>query len=160
MRMRDIYERYGVSDDVMSRSLSKAAFVARIRHEWVGQAIDWSVLTKAALFGDLGNDEITKTVRKKIGLDKFTVSVIDRGVIGRAYDVLCSHDVYQHIYLYCTLVFDSHRPHSSSDVYTKLKNKLSHHVLSSLDEIDSNIPEQEYVKYLDLDIKHYKNPSV
>jgi hypothetical protein len=152
--------RYDIPENVSQKALQKAASISRLRKQWVGPDLDWSVLTRAMLFGNLGDVETTKLVRKKIGLDKYIVSVIDRADVGRADAILLSHDWYQKIYLYIDLFFTDSISNNQQYIRKRLEIILSENVLASLSDMMLNMEDRELQVFLDLDVKHYKNPSV
>jgi len=160
MRIRDIYERYEIPEVVQRAALEKAAYISHLRAQWVGPTFDWSVLTKAMLFGNLGDVETTKLVRKKVGLDKFIVSVIDRGVIERAGEILLSHDLYLMTYLYCQIMSSKDLNEEEAATRMSLENFLSENLLVPITEVEKNASKKECDRFLDLEILHYKNPSV
>lgn len=157
VKIQEIFDRFELTPDIRENSLSHAAFVSKMHNAWLGPTLDWTVLIKAALFYDLGTQDLSAKVRKKAGLDKFTISIIERGVGARVIDIQENHSWYELLHLYGVL-----------SVHSQLKDELSKQLISLVEEnllftrgeLFSSISEKDTDRLLKFDIVHYKNPSV
>ena len=103
MTVDAIFERYEVPVQVREKAFARAAFVYAVHDVWVGPPLDWTILIKAALFADLGTKEATAHIRKKVGLDKYVITVLAWAVPERIAEVLAENDWYQMIHLSVSL---------------------------------------------------------
>lgn len=100
MTIEQIFLRYEVPEAVREATFARAGIVEALKDVWVGPVVDWLVLTKAALFCELGTPEETNLISKKVGLDKYTQTLIARAVPERLVQVCMEHDWHQRILLY------------------------------------------------------------
>jgi hypothetical protein len=152
MTIDQIFKRYEVPHDVQEQAYSRAAFMLAIRDAWIGPTVDWSRLVRAAVFVELGDNAAAAHVRKKIGLDKYIVTLFARAASERLEAVLLSNDWHQIILLFVRLkvkgVVDER-------LETLVAAQLLHDVV-----VVSSVGVQTRAYVAALEVFHYKNPSV
>jgi hypothetical protein len=158
MTIGTIFERYDVPADIQARALARGAYVLALQRAWVGPDVSWSLIVKTLIFADLG--ETSAHIRKKVGLDKYAVTLITRGVSKYAHIIAESHDWHQKLYLYCAYVTGVITSDSHSERALELVTAHVQHNLLNIVPIPSQAPPDEERTLRTINILHYKNPSV
>ena len=156
MTIETILERYEVPHEIAQHALERGAFVLALREAWVGPEISWDRLVKAVIFASLG--EQGSTIRKKVGLDKYIVTLIARGVPKYADMILESHDWNQKLYAYCMWHDTAVNQEVSTVFWNQLKKEVEANLLHGVDRTTVHTPTLS--KLRSIEVRHYKNPSV
>lgn len=162
MIVKDIFLRFEVPDEIAQQALSQGVFVEYLHENWLGTQLDWIVLLRSALFYDLGDPEKSKLIRKKVGIDKYTTTIISRSVEKRLDEIIAGHDWYQKIILLSTLYRDPINSSPTLEIYTELSHQLEEMLINPIPSMvePSELSRKLSQNLLLMDIKHYKNPSV
>lgn len=158
MTIDTIFTRFDIPADTQRAALIRGAYVRALERVWVGPPVAWPLLAKVLIFADIG--EASGTVRKKIGLDKYAVTLIARGIPKYADTVAQSHDWNQIVYMFCaqrTGVI-SPLPASRSSFQT-IDVRVTENMLRDIPVPDTIVPADEHTLRA-INILHYKNPSV
>jgi hypothetical protein len=157
MTIDTIFERYGVPEEVQDAALVRGAYVQDLARAWVGGAVSWPLLTKALIFASLG--ETSAHIRKKVGLDKYLVTLIARGTPTYLETVARTHDVHQLIYAYALWRTEPDGAVTRSLVWNTVRERVERNLLHSVDPPPTLSPKRAHALRA-IDILHYKNPSV
>lgn len=157
MTIDAIFSRYEVPAEIRRKAFVRGAFALALQESWVGPTITWPVLVKALVFADVGGE--SGHIRKKIGLDKYTATLIARGVSQYTHTIQMSSDWHQKLYLYgatvCGVVPVA-TEHNNS--FTDIAHGIQRNLLHEIAVPDQLSPEQERILG-SIEIYHYKNPS-
>ena len=159
MTIDAIFERYEVPRGVQVVALLRGSHSLLLSEAWVGPAVTWQVVVKALVFADLG--EQGAHIRKKVGLDKYTTTLIARGHSKFVDAVARSHDLYQKLCIYCMGLPDLAAMESVEhrDAWEHIVSEIERNLLHTVVPPTVLSPEHEAV-LRSIDILHYKNPSV
>jgi hypothetical protein len=160
MTIAEIFKRYEIAETISENIIARTHFVRKLHENWVGIDLDWRALTRATLFYDFGDELTTKLVRKKVGVDKYVVNIISRAVLKRADEILQSKDFYHKITLLSALQFQNDEEEAVVTARDALQVQLEDNLIHGVDSCLTAISNSERQTILDIDIKHYKNPSV
>lgn len=157
MTIDAIFARYEVSPLMQQEALLRGAFVLALEQVWVGPPVTWSLLVKACMFASLG--ETSAHIRKKIGLDKYIVTLITRGSPKFADVVATSHDLHQKLYAYVVWQGNNETGAEHVVAWERIVHEIEHNLVHPVPP--PNILTQKVEHTLrDINILHYKNPSV
>ncbi|MBP9759982.1 MAG: hypothetical protein KBD24_01285 [Candidatus Pacebacteria bacterium] len=160
MTIDAIFTRYQVPPDVQKQALARGAFVLALHDVWVGPDVTWPVIVKALIFAHLGDIETSAHVRKKVGLDKYTLTLITRGVPTFADTVADSHDWHQKLYVYCLWRDDEVIQAMCHDAWQRIKFEIEANMLHEVaSQVTSSLSQVTHTLRA-IEVYHYKNPSV
>jgi len=156
MTIDTIFERYNVDAQMAEQALSRGAYVLALKKVWVGPEVQWNTIVKALVFVDVGKE--SAHIRKKVGLDKYTVTLITRGVPKFFDTVAASHDIHQKLFVYC--LWRENVPHADIDMqaWENLQKEIESNMLVEAGEVVAQAKDINTI--LKMNILHYKNPSV
>jgi len=158
MTIGAILERYEVPTAAADAAVLRGAYARAVQAVWLGPEVSWPTLVKALVFAELGSKDLGTTVRKKIGLDKYATTLIARGTKDKIRDIARGHDWHQKLYVYCAVQSGSVHvlKHVHADaVVCEIEGLL----LTRVDKELVNAPATS-IRVRDLNVLHYKNPSV
>jgi hypothetical protein len=151
-----IFERYEVPRDVADEALRRGAYVLALKSAWVGPEVQWPILVKALVFASLG--ESGAHIRKKVGLDKYIVTLITRGMPKFAETIISSHDIHQKLYVYCLWHDNPDTWGIPLETWRDIEKEVRHNLLH---DVVTSQPDQAVLNDIaSINILHYKNPSV
>jgi len=143
---------YAVPHEAAQRAVARGALVYSMRSQWIGPEVNWSLLVKAAVFCDLGSDDLTRRVVKKLGVDKFTQTLIARAVPIRVGEIVARPDWYERVQLVAAYA-------ARGDLLEDgVVGVLDEVLLIPLSQIEPTRNNEDMVRALD--VRHYKNPSI
>jgi hypothetical protein len=119
--------------------------------------ITWPLVVKALIFSSLG--EHGAHIRKKVGLDKYVVTVIVRGNPKFVEGIAQSHDLHQIVYAYASLQNGTQFTGKEKDAWQKIVLHVEQNLLRHVPpptHLDTHTEEA----LRSMNILHYKNPSV
>jgi len=157
MTIDTIFTRYEVPEDVRAHALARGAYLLALERAWVGPTVSWPLLTKTIIFADLG--EHGAHIRKKIGLDKYAVTLITRGVPKYAETLADGHDWHQKIYFYAAHATGILTVPTDLPALARITHDVEHNLLHDV-PVPEVAPEEDARMLRNINILHYKNPSV
>lgn len=158
MTIGAILERYEVPAAAAEAAVLRGAYARAVQAVWLGPEVSWPTLVKALVFAELGSKDLGATVRKKVGLDKYATTIIARGTKEKIHDIARGHDWHQKLYVYCgvkTGTVHALRGVRASEIIQQVEVLL-------LGPVDTELATASATcgRIRDLNVLHYKNPSV
>jgi hypothetical protein len=157
MTVEQIFERYEVPQAVARDAYARAGWARAVHAVWLGPVLTWSQVYQALLFTDLGDTERTRTVRKKVGLNKYVTTLIARADPRHLQSALTQKDVHQLVYLYCLGRDDRSFKDACGALWARIRDEVE---CLCLDVPDTATSAHLGNTLANMDILHYKNPSV
>lgn len=158
MTIGQIFERYEVPEKAQEAALLRGAYARALEAVWLGPEISWPTLVKALVFAELGSKELGAQVRKKVGLDKYAATLIARGTKDRVRDIAKGHDWHQKLFVYCAVKTGTVHvlKQARADAIVQVVEAL---LFAPVDMERATTP-LSCGRVRDLNVLHYKNPSV
>jgi hypothetical protein len=157
MTVDAIFDRYAVPEHVQHMALMRGVYGKSLAEAWVGPSVTWSALVKALVFGSLG--ESGAHIRKKIGLDKYVVTLITRGKPQFADMIARSHDLHQKLYAYVLWHDDPEVQQDHPKAWERIASDIEHNLLDVV-PVPMAFDDRAVRTVRAINILHYKNPSV
>ena len=156
MTVATIFARYAVEERLQKNAYTCASYALTLKKHWLGPPVDWNRIVQALLFTSLGVD--TKTIRKKIGLDKYVLTLISRGAPQFIRDTVQDHDLHQKVYVYCLWQVNGVPETVLQTDWVALCDLVEQQSMEIVASQELTCEHQ--LQLARIDIRHYKNPSV